>query len=372
MANFPIYLPWSPERTGLAMRHARSDLLMLDVQLGSACNARCPRCDSACCDLDEPANIDLSALCALAEAINQRHYALNEKTSVGFLPPGGRNMGFICGLGEPTVAHNLAKLTEILKLTSRHEFSWSIFTNGICWNAELEQYLKAGQLFVMVQYNSRDPEVIADMLGAGPKRATTHLQNRSRLQKLAKSLNAWHIERTGTNFASVAASIVPERNNSDELLDIIDECEQYGIFPLIGELEHAGHATGEYYEAHKLEDYELRTLYQQIEHHFGVEYEMPTCPATIGAIHINNRNIVTVDEFTGLSCGWFGMGDPKVHAIGDIRKMPYDEIVRTILDYRESRISEVRQAIKDYPEMTFGGCGGNARRLLADYVALYD
>ncbi len=79
-----------------------------------------------------------------------------------------------------------------------------------------------------------------------------------------------------------------------------------------------------------------------------------------------------MDEFTGLSCGWFGMGDQKVHEIGDIRKMSYDEIVRAILKYRKSRIPMVRKAIKDYPDMVFGGCGGNAQKLLISYVALYD
>lgn len=371
MANFPIYLPWSPERSDFAMRHARTDLFMLDVQLGSVCNAMCPRCDSACCDLDEPADIDLTALYALAEEINERHYTLSKNTDISVLP-GGRNMGFICGLGEPTVARNLTKLKEILANTAKHEFSWSIFTNGLYWDDELEQHLIAGRLFPMIQYNSKHPEKVADMLGVGPERAATHLRNRLHLQKLAKHLNQWHTERTGANFAGVAASIVPERDNLDELMDIISECDMFGIFPLIGELEHAGHSTGNYYELHKLEDHELRTLYQQIEHRFGVQYEMPTCPATIGAIHINNRNIVTVDSFTGLSCGWFGMGDPKVHEIGDIRKMSYSEIVRAILEYRESRIADVRKAISDYPDMVFGGCGGNARKLLTDYVALYD
>ncbi len=371
MANFPIYLPWNPDLTHFVMEHAREELYLLDVQLGSVCNAMCPRCDSACCDLDEPASIDLEALSSLAAEINQHHYDLGKNTDIGVLP-GGRNFGFICGLGEPTVAHNMVKFKEILAHTAKHDFSWSIFTNGIYWDDELETYLKSGRLFVMIQYNSRKPELIADMLGVGPERAAEHLRNRMHLQKLAKHLNEWHRERTGANFAGVAASIVPERDNLDELMDIIIECDKYGIFPLIGELEHAGHATDKYYEDHKLHNHELRTLYQQIERHCGVEYEMPTCPATIGAIHINNRNIVTVDKFTGLSCGWFGMGDPEIHEIGDIRKMSYHEIVQAILEYRESRIPSVRCAIKEYPDMIFGGCGGNARKLLTDYVALYN
>lgn len=371
MTNFPTYLPWIPERTDLVMQRAKTDLLMLDVQLGSVCNAMCPRCDSACCDLDEPADLDLDALCSLAIEIDDRESQLLSETGAGILP-GGKNLGFICGLGEPTCAHNLTKLKAIIDRTVAYNFSWSIFTNGIFWDDDLERFLTAGRLFIMAQYNSAKPELVAEMLGVGSERAATHLQNRSRFHRLAEWLNEWHIERTGTSLAGVAASIVPERDNLDELVDLVGECLEHGIFPLIGELEHAGHASGDYYEQHKLHEHELRTLHQQIEQRFGVSYEMPICPATIGAIHINNRNIVTVDEFTGLSCGWFGMGDPKVHEIGDIRKMSYAEIVRDILEYRESRISAVRQAINDYPDMVFGGCGGNARKLLTDYVALYD
>lgn len=370
MANFPIYSPWLPERTNFAMQHAKTDLLMLDVQLGSVCNAMCPRCDSACCDLDEPANLNLDALCSFAAEISARNLVLTKKSGTGFLPP-GRNLGFICGLGEPTVAHNLVKFKEIVERTSEYGFSWSIFTNGISWDADLDDFMRKGYLSVLIQYNSNKPERVADMLGVGPKRAADHLKNRSHLQKVAKELNQWHYD-TDKRLTNVAASIVPERDNLDELMELIQECVDYGIFPLIGELERAGHSNGEYYEQHKLHDHELRTLYQQIEQRFGISYEMPTCPATIGAIHINNRNIVTVDEFTGLSCGWFGLGDPKVHEIGSICEMSYIETVRAILEYRESRIPDVRRAINDYPDVVFGGCGGNARRLLLNYVSLYD
>ena len=94
----------------------------------------------------------------------------------------------------------------------------------------------------------------------GSERAAEHLRNRLHLQNLAQDLNEWHIEHTGENFTGVAASIVPERDNLDELIDLVGECLQYGIFPLIGELEHAGHSSGDYYERHKLHDHELRTV----------------------------------------------------------------------------------------------------------------
>lgn len=344
---------------------------MLDVQLGSDCNARCPRCDSSCCDLNEPAQLDLDALAALAREIDERHTAELNRTHRSALP-GGKNSGFICGLGEPTAGKNLAKLKELLARTTIYGFAWSAFINGLCWDSELENYLSAGWLSVAVQYGSDQPELVAEMLGVGSKEAATHLENRGRLMHLADWLNSWHIERTGTSLTGVAASIVPEHGNLEELLEIVQQCVDHGMFPLIAELENVGRAKGEYYEKHALHDYELRTLHQRIEARFGINYEVPICPAAIGAIHINNRNIVTVDKFTGLSCGWFGMGEPDVHKIGDMRMMSYDEIVKAVLEYREARIPEVRQAINNYPEMVFGGCGGNARKLLTEYVALYE
>lgn len=368
MANFPIYLPWHPARTNFATKHASTDLLMLDVQLGSACNAKCPRCDTACSDLREPADLDIGALCALAQQINQRTVDLNIVELSG-----GRNMGFICGLGEPTVGNNLLKLQEILQSTEESNFSWSLFTNGISWPCDYDTFLKKGRLNMMVQYNSRNLDLLAKMFGSDEYLAGIHLDCRKKFQKWARCLNKQHIERTGTNLTNIAASIVPDHDNLCEIIDILGECKQYGIFPLIGELEDAGHAKGDYYEAHKLHDQVgLAALRQEIEYSFGIKYEIPICPAAIGAIHINNRNIVTVDEFTGLSCGWFGMGDPKVHIIGDFREMSYAEIVSAILKYRESRIPEVRKAINSYPEQVFGGCGGNAHNLLKHYLSIYD
>lgn len=369
MNKTATYMPWLPERTAFAMQHAREGLYMLDVQLGSTCNAMCPRCDSACHGRNEPADLDLDALCALASEID---YQCFTRHADHLNLPGGRNMGFICGLGEPTAEPNLRKLKEILSRTEDDDFSWSIFTNGLCWDEELVDYLRAGRLHIMLQYNSCRPDLVAKMLGVSPERAAEHLSNRVRFQNLAMALSQWHQERTGSHLTNIAASIVPERSNMDEIVALFGQCLCYDIFPLIGELENAGSAKGNYYEAHRLSNEELRILREKIEQQYGVKYETPICPATIGAIHINNRNIVTVDKFTGLSCGWFGLGEPEVHEIGDIREMSYDDINRAILDYRESRISAVRAALNGYPRSVFGGCGGNAQKLLAEYIALYD
>ncbi|MCR5572611.1 MAG: hypothetical protein K6F57_02450 [Candidatus Saccharibacteria bacterium] len=356
---FPFYIPWHPERYGAMMRHARTDLFMLDVQLGSACNGKCPRCDSSCSGINEPAALDIEAVSSLAAEISRRHRALGIEKM-----PGAENMGFCCGLGEPTFGPNLTKLKALIAATVPYGFSWSLFSNGIYWDDDLERYLQDGSLNVLVQYNSNHPEVVAKMLGVGPQLAALHMKNRQHLLEIASNANRG-------DFTNIGASIVPERDNYDEIMDIMEQCFKYAAFPLIGELENAGYSKGAYYERHKLADDELARLLHDIERRFGICYEVPFCPAAIGAIHINNHNEVTVDRFTGLSCGWFGMGDPQPMIIGDIRKMAYSEIVQAILQYRARRIPEVRQAIKGYPNMVFGGCGGNAQDLLREYTAIY-
>lgn len=350
------YNPWHPARLDIMMRHAQTDLLSLDIQLGSTCNGRCPRCDSSCSERNEPAALDIDAVSALAAKINQRRLFLGIPDS---------NMGYCCGLGEPTFGTNLTKLKSLISSTAIYDFSWSIFNNGIYWDKDLDDFLRQGRLNVLVQYNSERPEAVAKMLGVDSTLATKHMENRQHLIELAGELGY-------DGVTSIGASIVPERDNYEEILDIVKHCIEHNVFPLIGELENAGYSKNEFYKQHKLTDEELTTLYRAIEQQYGINYKIPFCPAAIGAIHINNRNMVTVDTFTGLSCGWFGMGDPQPMIIGDIRQMTYEEIVRAILDYRAKRLPDVRRIIKECPNMVFGGCGGNARDLLTAYVALYD
>lgn len=360
--KFPFYLPWGKEQSDFVMSTATSSLYAIDLQLGSVCNAMCPRCDSSCCDLDEPAAIDVEAVGKLAEGIAAEKRRLWDARGADGVPD--MSLGFVCGLGEPTAAHNLIKLKAIIERTADYRFTWSMFANGIHWDSDLDDFLRNGYLSVLVQYNSRKLEVVADMMGIGEKRAETQMRNTQYLFDL--------MAKRSSHFGThVAASIVPDADNVLELPYLVDEAVSHNVFPLIGELENAGHSKGDYYETHKLPREELDKLHAYIFAKYGFDYVVPYCPAAIGAIHINNRNIVTVDEFTGLSCGWFGMGDPKVHEIGDIREMSYQQIVGAILDYRKSRVPAVRAAINDYPDMTFGGCGGNARDLLTAYVGLY-
>lgn len=284
------------------------------------------------------------------------------------MPGGHRNIGFICGLGEPATGNNLNVLKELIHRTSRSDYTWSLFTNGLYWDDDLESFLKTGDIAIKVQYNSSDPSLVAKMLGVGQEKAATHLVNRHHFKELAMSFKrSWG----GEVLTNVAASIVPERDNFDELLSLIQECIESGIFPLIGELENAGDSKESYYDDHRLTDEELSSLHRQIADRFGITYKVPFCPAAIGGIHIDNHGMVTVDKLTGLSCPWFNMDDPEMVTIGSITDMCYDEIVREILKYRRERIPAVRDAITDCQKKVFGGCGGEKYELLKRYLRIY-
>ncbi len=363
------YAPWRQKLVNFVLSTAREKLYLLDVQLGSECNARCPRCDSSCASSRESASLDIETIRSFGERIDQELSVMNSCDRMEFFPF-GMTEGFVCGLGEPTAGKNLTKLKALVESTCNVGIRWSAFTNGIYWDDDIERYLMDGRLSVMVQYNSRKPDLAREMLGVGAEEAAMHMRNRMRLRKLAKQ-SFWYQYSKG-KYTSVAASIVLERDNFEEIPEILAENLRDGIFPLLGELERAGYAQNEYHKRHSLTASQLDVLHDRASGALNEYYAIPVCPAAIGAIHVNNNNIVTVDKFTGLSCGWFGMGDPEVYEIGDIREMSYDEIVHDILRYRESRIKDVEKAVSKYPETVFGGCGGSARVLLPMYLSIYN
>lgn len=112
------------------------------------------------------------------------------------------------------------------------------------------------------------------------------------------------------------------------------------------------------------------TLY--IETKYGVHYEIPVCPATISGIHITNTNHVIVDERTGLSCGWFWLDEPKMIKIGSIEDMTLEEITTKIISYRKSKFADVIETEKALEPNPFGGCGGDAKALLSQYISISD
>ena len=192
----------------------------------------------------------------------------------------------------------------------------------------------------------------------GVDRSETILRNYEKLKEVI------HIKEGTTNLG---ASIVPNAKNREEIYKIVDFCMEYGIYPLLGQLENAGKCASVFEEL-KVDDNELLALRQYIKGTYGADYQMPVCPATIAGIHITNTNKVIVDEKTGLSCGWFWLEEPKMLEIGSIVNMSPEEITSKIIAYRKSKFADVVAIEKALTQNPFGGCGGDAKSLLRHYI----
>lgn len=215
---------------------------------------------------------------------------------------------------------------------------------------------------------SNQVEKVARFMGVSKSEASLQIEHRQQIYQVAYR----QMETANHNGTNVCASIVPMRDNLDELPKLFYEAVMHNVYPLLGELEDAGYCTGKLYQQQKLTRTELANFHGWIRNKFDWDYQVPICPATFGAIHINNRNQLSVDRDTGAGCHWFNMEDPDPFELGDFRSYSYREIANLILDYRVERIEKVRFAQADYPEMVFGGCGGNARPLLQQYLESYD
>lgn len=175
------------------------------------------------------------------------------------------------------------------------------------------------------------------------------------------------VTHCNNGVTNLGASIVPTSVNYDELPVIIDWCIENGIFPLIGQLEDAGSCSKVFNDL-EVKEADLIKVRSYLSRTYGINYEMPICPATICGIHVTNTNNVILDERTGLSCPWFWLGEPQVKAIGNILNMNYSEIVKRIMEYRASKLPDVIEMEKHIELYPFGGCGGNAKRLLKTYI----
>lgn len=363
--TLPYYRPWSPQLLNFALEHASKNLLMLDVQLGSNCNACCPRCDSACGSRREAAELDVDAVVRLSEEMAAeclRLHALGGDSQPDAL------QGYICGLGEPTAAENRAILKALLRRTNMR---WAIFTNGIYWDNELSDYLRAGILAVQVQHDSDDVGKVQRLMGVARRKAEFHLQHRKLFYEIAQ-------ETQGSDGGTdVCGSQVPQQTNLQELPQLTDCIIAHGGFPLIAELEESGNCVGERYQAEKVEMTDLRRIKEHLVQKYGWRYDVPICPAVFGALHVNNRNQVTVDAATGWSCGWPLMQEStKQIVIGDIRTSSYRTLADRIIGYRKEYLEPVRAQLrrleKQHTEAVFGGCGGTVQRLLRLYLSVYD
>lgn len=330
------YAPWATEVLNRILSISSESLPILDLQFGGSCNLNCIYCDTP--KYKYPCLLDLEAI---EKIINN----------------GNIQWVYACGLGEPTVkGGNGYAFKKVLAMCKTNSVKVSVFSNMVDLDDELLQYIDNGTLHVLFKLDSFVPDVMNYLYGVD--RSETILRNYEKLKEVI------HIKEGTTNLG---ASIVPNAKNREEIYKIVDFCMEYGIYPLLGQLENAGKCASVFEEL-KVDDNELLALRQYIKGTYGADYQMPVCPATIAGIHITNTNKVIVDEKTGLSCGWFWLEEPKMLEIGSIVNMSPEEITSKIIAYRKSKFADVVAIEKALTQNPFGGCGGDAKSLLRHYI----
>ena len=329
------YKPWEKKEVSELIRQSNKTLPILDVQLGGACNLKCIYCDTPKYNL--PCSVDLPSI---EKLIND----------------GKIKWVYICGLGEPTAPANLRHLKYILELCKQKGIGLSMFSNMLNIDNEILDYIDNGTLNVLFKLDTFNKDKMAYLYGAD--KGDIFLRNYEALKEVT------HLNNGVTNLG---ASIVPTSVNYYELPVIIDWCMKNGIFPLIGQLEDAG-SCSKVYQDLQVKEEDLNKFRDYISKQYGVDYEMPTCPATISGIHVTNTNNIILDKRTGLSCPWFWLDEPQLEKIGNVQEMTYDQIVQKIMEYRASKLADVEEMEKNTELYPFGGCGGNAKQLLRTYI----
>lgn len=329
------YRPWEKKEVENLISQSNHTLPILDIQLGGACNLKCIYCDTPKYGL--PCSVDLDSI---------------EK----LMNDGSIKWVYVCGLGEPTAAQNLNHLKAILKMCKDRDIKLSMFSNMLNVDDELLRYIDDGTLHVLFKLDTFDKDKMSYLYGKD--KGDIFLKNYQALKEVTHTYNG---------VTNLGASIVPTSVNYDELLYIINWCMENNIFPLIGQLEDAGSCSKVYKEL-EVKEADLLKLREYISRTYGVNYEMPTCPATISGIHVTNTNNVILDKRTGLSCPWFWLDEPQIEVIGNIQDMNYDQIINRILKYRANKLDDVAYMEKHIELYPFGGCGGNAKTLLRTYL----
>lgn len=331
------YLPWSKAVfKDCCNGYVKGHFPILDIELGGICNLRCIYCDSP----------------------DRTKVFTAKKDIYKFIESGRFRWLFICGLGEPAFSSNKKELIHILELCKRYGVKCSIFSNLTNFDDELFKFVEDEVLYVMFKLDSLKPDVIKKLYG------NPSIDVDSLFMKIRRLLSLVRVENNCTN---ICASIVPTSENFNELLPLIDFCFENNVFPLIGDLEDSGLGKDTYGKL-KLSDEQLML----VKSHFPEGYRIPICPSVLCGIHILHDGTVAVDEFTGLSCHWFWLEEPKIHQLKKCWEYTScEEIEKQILKYRRDRMHFVKVKATQLQELVFGGCGGDIKELLDFYLQIH-
>lgn len=336
------YLPWSKEELSKSLQdYRRGTLSILDIELGGDCNFHCRYCDSP--DRNKEFHVDFSK-------IDEVMYE------------GEIRWIYICGLGEPTFGKNQDILDRLLAMAEKYGVRCSMFTNLSNISKTLMEYIDKGILYLLFKMDSMDEERLRNLYGVQ--------QAHQQIEKVNEVAKHVIIQEGCTNLA---ASIVPTKQNYDEVCRIVKWCKEKKIYPLIAELEYAGDGTHSFEEL-SLDKEELSDIKWQIAEECSENLNVPICPAMISGIHINHEGVITVDRETGFSCHWFWLKNPQIKSLANFNGTGtwkgYSKLIRT---YRENQTETVRSYLEnsDNELYVFGGCGGTINELLLGHLALH-
>ena len=345
-----VYYPWSREvRERASEKFANGYVPILDLQTSSLCTLRvryggCIYCDS---------NVGLP----------QKNELTTKETKklISDLIEHGLEWIFICGLGEP---FDDPKFWDIISYGSKHDIKFSVFTNGLLLQKDESKIrATANDLFE----NNVNLLVKCDSLKVPTFSFSLGLRNNEKLvERIFKFIEALlDLGYCEVGNPDLALSIVPLKQNLNEIPQIVQFCKERKMFPLIGQLEYAGRAKTIWDEIAPT-DVQLLDMLRNVSDILGYEYEIPVCPAGIYSIHVNNKGDVVIDENTGLSCFWFYLMEPKVYSVGNIRKMSAIHLLRVVEGYRIAKFNSVKRVLESCIKLPLGGCGG--KLLVKEYI----
>lgn len=336
------YLPWAQSTLEKALeKYAGRTFSILDVELGGECNYHCVYCDSP--NRKKKCKIPMEAF---EDLISTQKF----------------DWLFICGLGEPTYNQNYNILLSMLLLCERYGVKCSIFSNLSNLTPELIHYIKAEVLYIFFKYDSSQTSKVKMLYGI--KSAQQQIET-------VKSMKKYVICKD--NKTNIAASIVPTQLNYKDIMNIVEECVNANIFPLLGELELSGKGETNY-ENLCLNPEELKKIKDNTEDLLGHEYQIPVCPSVISGIHFSSDSYITVDAFSGLSCHWFWLEEPKINQLLQFNAdASLTEMTDLILNYRNERLKDVEAYMREKRDVggAFGGCGGKIGTIFKQYLAYH-
>lgn len=336
------YLPWAQSTLDIALeKYSRRIFSILDVELGGECNYHCVYCDSP--NRKKKCKISINAF---ENLISTQNF----------------DWLFICGLGEPTFNHNYNILVKMLSFCEQYNVKCSVFSNLSNITPELIHYIEAEVLYIFFKYDSAQIGTVNSLYGI--RSAQQQIQTVKSMKKYVRCYN---------NKTNLAASIVPTQLNYSDIMSIVEECINANIFPLLGELELSGKGETNY-ENLSLNSEELTKIKQNTEKLLGHEYQIPVCPSVISGIHFSSDSYITVDAFSGLSCHWFWLEEPRTNRLTQFNvNRSLEEITDLIINYRSGRLKDVEAYMRQNKDVgaAFGGCGGKIGTIFNQYLACH-